>query len=60
VLSSDADLDAIRPFLDRHDSTLIHAELSPDVADRLDEALGSGGAGQVWPVPGDPAARPDS
>ncbi|MET0837242.1 MAG: DUF1269 domain-containing protein, partial [Marmoricola sp.] len=41
VLSSDADLDAVRPFLHRGDSVLIHAELSPDVAERLHDALGS-------------------
>lgn len=39
VLSSDADLDAVRPFLDRRDSTLIHAELSEDAAGKLDAAL---------------------
>jgi uncharacterized membrane protein len=36
VLSSEADLDAVRPFLDRKDSILIHAELSPDAAGKLD------------------------
>jgi uncharacterized membrane protein len=39
VLSSDADLDAIRPFLDRRDSMLIHAELSPDATEVLASAI---------------------
>jgi uncharacterized membrane protein len=42
VLSSDADLDAIRPFLDRRDSVLIHAVLNPDAADMLEAALQPG------------------
>lgn len=42
VLSSDADLDAIRPFLERKDSVLIHAVLSPDAAELLETALEPG------------------
>jgi uncharacterized membrane protein len=40
VLSSDADLDAIRPFLDRRDSVLIHAELPPEAEALLATAIG--------------------
>jgi uncharacterized membrane protein len=39
VLASDVDLDAIRPFLDRRDSVLIHAELSADAPDVLASAI---------------------
>jgi uncharacterized membrane protein len=42
VLSSDADLDAIRPFLDRLDSVLIHAVLSPGATEMLEVALRPG------------------
>jgi uncharacterized membrane protein len=42
VLSSDADLDAIRPFLDRRDSVLIHAVLNPDATEMLEAALQPG------------------
>jgi uncharacterized membrane protein len=50
VLASDADLDAIRPFLDRHDSVLIHAELSADAPEVLASAIKRAGKGK-------PAAR---
>jgi uncharacterized membrane protein len=39
VLASEADLDAIRPFLDRRDSVLIHAELSEDAPEVLASAI---------------------
>jgi uncharacterized membrane protein len=50
VLASDADLDAIRPFLDRDDSVLIHAELSADAPEVLASAIKRAGKGN-------PAAR---
>jgi hypothetical protein len=33
------DLDAVRPFLDRRDSVLIHAELSQDAPEVLASAI---------------------
>jgi uncharacterized membrane protein len=39
VLASDMELDALRPFLDRRDSVLIHAELSEDAPDALAAAI---------------------
>jgi uncharacterized membrane protein len=39
VLASDADLDAVRPYLDRRDSVLIHAELSQDAPEVLASAI---------------------
>ncbi len=50
VLSSDADLDAIRPFLDRGDSVLIHAELSEDAPELL-------GLARSKPVPTPPLSK---
>jgi uncharacterized membrane protein len=49
VLASDADLDAIRPFLDRHDSVLIHAELSADAPEMLASAIKRAGKGKPEP-----------
>jgi uncharacterized membrane protein len=40
LLSTDADIEKIRPLLARREATLIHAELGPGVADQLRDLLG--------------------